>query len=1159
MQTIQVFYSFREKLDGTLMGASLAVLRDNACGVLAVTHRVDSHPGDRPVSNPSNEPSPTANPNGDSAKFLSIAQMNTKKPLSRRVVNTLIVLGFAASHAAHGQNAATPVKAASTSDEVVELSPFTVSTDKDTGYAAKETLAGTRMRTDLRDIGASLTVLTPEFMQDLAVNSFDQALLFTPSVDTVAGDNTPNNDGNGTGQFLHGGTGQSYSIRGFVDTGNSGLQTLSHDFFNSFETSDNYNLERVTLSLGPNALLIGVGEPQGAAITTTKRAQLQQRKTQVQAQYDRWGSNRAALDHNQPLIADRLAFRVNLLHGEKREFRRYEGNNQDRLTLGVTAKPFAGTTVTVNHENYSNQRNVVPLAWSFDGGVLQWMANGRPTVQFVPQGLSWATANRAFVDANGNRVPVAPGVSSATGFVSTAADFNPKNAITQNNAQQPVYITGLNLANPIVNERFQGVQQTDTFGGLSTQSAQTLDPWALYGIRRDANLNGGNWNHPSQREHGNWSTVFIEQKILDRLYLELAGNIGRHSRSYSLDAFNVIKLDINRYLPDGSINPGYLVPYGDTTGQYRDELLRSKEYRATLSYDFDLGKVHRWLGRQSLGTLFQSTRNDSDTTLRKVSNLATIGRVGTGWSGDAIAAVNLLRGRAYYVNGNVPVLPDQFEMIANLAQINSYGHMVGLAANEAAPINYAPEQTLNAIKSRFDHDALSFGWQSRWFNNHLVTVAGYRRDTTKSYDPPTVRNYIDPALPGAVTDPLQRFYTPSLEVPLNANPSISATGISRTYGAVLHTVSWLSLTYNRSNNFSPVQDSSWKNYQGAPAPNGRGQTEDFGVRFSFLGGRLSVGLNHFVAAANDQARLANQYRAPLSNIMNRLRADYKIPGDSHFVQMDSAAFPTADLVDNVSDTWSYQAKGYELNIIFNPSRDWRVALTGSQNGNVLGTHLASLGRYLYTAATYEGLATWRKFASELSKVAAGQTSSSFDLDPTSPVARSQAAADALYINQQADTAERSYLDELAIQGITTSRNGQYAFNGLATHVFPKEGRLKGWSVGGNFRWRSENTIGYERKRDATGIPNGILDPSRPIKGSDYWDVGAMLSYERRIFRNVTLRTQLNVENLFDWSKARLVSSDYDTNGVLGAANTIVPLRWELRRPRNFVLTATFGF
>jgi hypothetical protein len=172
--------------------------------------------------------------------------------------------------------------------------------------------------------------------------------------------------------------------------------------------------------------------------------------------------------------------------------------------------------------------------------------------------------------------------------------------------------------------------------------------------------------------------------------------------------------------------------------------------------------------------------------------------------------------------------------------------------------------------------------------------------------------------------------------------------------------------------------------------------------------------------------------------------------------------------------------------------------------------------------------------------------------------RTQAGADALFLEQQIVAAEKTYLDEKAIEGAATHRNGKYALNGLATHTFAKEGALKGWSVGGNFRWRSANLVGFERALVA-GLPTGVIDARRPIKGDDWMDVGAMLAHERRISRNITLRTQLNVENLFDWSKARLVSSDYDTEGVVAATNSFVPIRWELRRPRNFVLTATFTY
>ena len=207
----------------------------------------------------------------------------------------------------------------------------------------------------------------------------------------------------------------------------------------------------------------------------------------------------------------------------------------------------------------------------------------------------------------------------------------------------------------------------------------------------------------------------------------------------------------------------------------------------------------------------------------------------------------------------------------------------------------------------------------------------------------------------------------------------------------------------------------------------------------------------------------------------------------------------------------------------------------------------------------EGLGTYRKFASELRKVAAGQRSAFFDLDPTNPAHVAQAEADADYIQVQADTQDKNYRDDQALVGITTARNGKYACNGLVTHVFANEGRLKGWSVGGNFRWRSANTIGYEDLYNPDGSPSGIIDVSRPMKGKDFWDLGAMISYRQRIFRDINMRVQLNIQNLPNWQSPRLVKSDYDTLGLYGTTNAIVPVLWEIRRPRNFILTTAFDF
>ena len=54
-------------------------------------------------------------------------------------------------------------------DETVVLSPFTVSSEAERGYQAFNTLSGTRLNSKLEDLGASITVVTKQQMQDLAL------------------------------------------------------------------------------------------------------------------------------------------------------------------------------------------------------------------------------------------------------------------------------------------------------------------------------------------------------------------------------------------------------------------------------------------------------------------------------------------------------------------------------------------------------------------------------------------------------------------------------------------------------------------------------------------------------------------------------------------------------------------------------------------------------------------------------------------------------------------------------------------------------------------------------------------------------------------------------------------------------------------------------
>jgi iron complex outermembrane recepter protein len=1051
-------------------------------------------------------------------------------------------------------------------DSTYDLSPFEIDASSDNGYRATETLAGTRMRMNLGDVGASLTVMTAEFMEDLGVNTFEEALIYTPSVDLTNADNTDQNRASGT-QMRYG-TGQSYSIRGFNT--NAGNQSVSHDFFDGADSPDNYNLERVTLSLGPNALLIGVGNPQGVAITSTKRAQFSGNATSIRLQADRYSSFRASIDHNQVLIEDKLAIRVNLLHDKNREFRRYAGKDQERGTVSLAFKPWENTTFRVHHESYDVHRNIAPLKYQYDAGVLRWLAAGKPTVDFVNSSVNWTTT-RAYVDHLGNRIPVAAGVVDEDGFVDSEADFDPNDAISRRGGHSQDWVIGLPGVEGVVNYRYSGQLQANTFNGVNSNNYQQESPWELTGIPKDANLFSGTWDDPSSLERGRWTHIFLEQKLAENLYLELAHNTSYHRREFTPGWSGNISVDVNRYLPDNTLNPGYLQYYGvDTNQQFREVDTDINESRATLSYELDLTEKSYWLGKHSFSALWSDKTFDNDEDLLRNFNVAAVGG-GNGWNANATNGGYGLTSRSYFIDGNVPILGDSVQILKNKDLLESYGNLMGVTAVEQQPIDISRRMFLPARKNRAETESLSFGWQGKWFENKLITVVGYREDDVESYIATGTRDVIDPGLPSGATNANHRFYDPGSELPFDDEPLLSASGITRTYSAVYHATDWMSVFYNESSNFLPVSNATWVNALGESPANGQGETQDYGVRFNFMDNRLAVELTKFETTNNNEPRNANADAGGARNTIDRLRNNYRdgtelldedgelVGGHPYFSDMlDDGAYP----IDTgaVSDTWNYVASGYELTVTFNPTSNWRIALSGSENKNQLGTHLAALGRYMYERDTkFEGLATWRNFASELRKVEAGTASTFFNLDPTQESHRIQAANDALYIEQQTNALEINYQDDIALTGVTTAQNGKYAANFLATYTFDDASKLKGWSIGGNGRWRSANILGYNRF-DVNGQPTGFIDTSRAVEGDDFFEAGMLVGYRRPIWDNkANLRVQLNVQNLFNETEARKVSAGYDTRGVYGVVNDFVPIGWELRRPRNVVLTTTIEF
>ena len=83
--------------------------------------------------------------------------------------------------------AAPAASVAGTKGDTILLTPFQVSTDKDNGYAAGNTLSGGRADTPLKITSASISVMTREFLDDFAITDMNEAAAWTVGMNAPTG------------------------------------------------------------------------------------------------------------------------------------------------------------------------------------------------------------------------------------------------------------------------------------------------------------------------------------------------------------------------------------------------------------------------------------------------------------------------------------------------------------------------------------------------------------------------------------------------------------------------------------------------------------------------------------------------------------------------------------------------------------------------------------------------------------------------------------------------------------------------------------------------------------------------------------------------------------------------------------------------------------
>lgn len=476
------------------------------------------------------------------------------------------LLAFASGLPLFGQaTPASPTTSSTPESDTLQLSPFEVRTDKDTGYTATNTLAGSRLNTSLRDTPAAISVFTKEFLDDIGAINVTEALEYGLNGSKDSTDYTGNTASSNDLIF---------QMRGFTGA------SLGRNYFAWSLSSDSYNIERLDFARGPNSILFGIGGPGGILNTSTKRAMIGSRTNELRVRVGSWDDYRGTIDIGRTLIPGKFAARVNVLWQERDGWRDFDHLERTGVALAATFRPFKHTEIRFDGE-YGDVKQVVAQPWPAQERLQPWLTAGKPlspTFGAAATGTANNTARQFIYDPFGGFGPISwfGGRVTNTGVVSPA---------------------------------------------LGNNSVAITD-WSL--LPRTATLSGPGFT--GDYFYYNYG-FFVEQRF-GSLALEAAFNEQSEQREqFRPQVFNDVALrgDPNAQLPDGRPNPnaGKYYTDGQLQADYRDQV--RTDYRLTASYGLDLRKRSRWLGSHMFAGLLTRRENEGRNDGLNEVNLTPVG------------------------------------------------------------------------------------------------------------------------------------------------------------------------------------------------------------------------------------------------------------------------------------------------------------------------------------------------------------------------------------------------------------------------------------------------------------------------------------------------------------------------------------------------------
>jgi len=1105
-------FTAREVLALMLRHTALIAVEDAKTGALLIQRAPP--PSTAPADPSSSAPRPNQDPMKPTRQKSAFALL----PALLALLNPSTLPGQVAPAVPANDKEADPVK----------LSPFTVSATEDKGYRASSSLSGTRIKTDLRDLAGSISVVTKDLMQDIGASDAKDILVYTVGTET---------SGAG-GNFSNATPGGAYadSSRALSDPlGSNRVRGLTAaDYTRNFNTTaipfDSYNTQRVDINRGSNSILFGLGSPAGI-INSQSIEPTFRRKARVDLETGSFGSTRLTLDVDQPVIPNKLAFRFALLDRRTDYEQKPAFEDDRRQFFTLVARPFAQTTFRASYERGEIDANRPRLDAPLDT-LTRWWDFGKPTHD--PANRSFTTINRDLVRAPGEWFTQIGVVYDNPASSTPSNAFDGQNVITRNGAPF--------LAHMVSISQFVQYAVSPSFNrpdGSFYSNPQLLDR-SIFDYRKVL-IDG-----PNKAEWQDFQTLnlTLEQTFdykFGRGGLELAFAREQDDR-YGFNTLPYVRgynihIDINTTLPYGPANPNFGRAFLAQTPESFQFTNDREVKRATAFAEFDSGKhwrgFGRWLGKHTLTGMYSEYENATRFLFAQGSNEFGQNAVLVHYLGDSLAA------RSAPGGARLPGLTALHSLPASVTSpkwdtvgqnfVSRTTRVIDPRGNRDAAVRVG-SKNLDTLR------ASAWVLQSRLLDDSLITTLGWRQDDSSRFNDTGM-----PRTPGTVlglpNDPSWR---------LSDRPSLVVEGEIFSYGAVAHLPAAIrrrlplgltaSLHYNESENFQP-SNLRTNIFGRSIAPPG-GQTRDYGFSFAALNDKIqgrvtwyettSSGANSGQAASwfirtdalivqynTPAARAAAGYVEPPQFIKDLSGwREVTLGNGQVVVQLGNLGF--------ITDTTDLVSKGVEAEMVYNPTDNWRISFNAAKQEAARSNTAPAFQAYYDLRRSM-----WQEGPANV-----------LIADESGQVVRIRSRE--TFINE---FEARRQLD-----GGIVSELRKWRWNVITNYNFSRDTFLRGWHLGGAARWQDKVGIGFPIKTASGG--QRIQDVSRPYFGPTDFKLDGWVGYQRPIFnRKITWKLQLNVRNLLD--EKELIPVRAQPDGSIAAYYIPTPITWNLRSTFEF--------